>query len=53
MAIFQERRSGKDRRQPEGPDRRSGKDRRGNTGSNLELIEQERFKAWLEENKDS
>ena len=53
MASFQERRSGKDRRQPEGPDRRSGKDRRGNIGSNLEIIEQEKFKAWLEENADS
>lgn len=53
MSKFQERRSGHDRRQPDGPDRRSGKDRRGNTGSNLELIEAERFKAWLEEKKDS
>ena len=52
MSNFQERRYGNNRRQPNGPDRRSGKDRRGNTGSDLELIEQDRFKAWLEENKD-
>lgn len=53
MSNFQERRCGNNRRQPNGPDRRSGKDRRGNTGSDLELIEQDRFKAWLKENKDS
>ena len=52
MPKYKERRSGIDRRQPDDLDRRSGKDRRGNTNSNLELIDQERFEAWLKEYKE-
>jgi len=47
MAHFQERRTGGDRRQYQGEDRRQQSNRRDNCGTNLEFIEQERFKAWV------
>ena len=47
MAHFQERRSGGDRRQPNGVDRRKKTDRRGNGSTDLEFIDRARFQAWL------
>jgi len=47
MSHFQERRTGSDRRQYAGEDRRKKSGRRDNSGTNLEFIDRERFKAWL------
>lgn len=48
MAHFQERRTGKDRRQDNSGDRRKNPNRRSDSDSNnIECLNQARYKAWL------